>query len=259
MKDVVQSVDRALSILELLADHDEGLGTTEIGSLLDLHKSTVHRLLGTLIYKDYVTQDQASRKYKTTYKLYELGSKILGEKDLLSVSKQHTEELMKKINEVVHLVVRDGIYTVYIDKVEADNTIRMASTIGRRAPLYSTSVGKAMMAYMPLEKVDAIWKDSQVEKFTPNTIDDYGEFLEELEKVSKLGYAEDDEENEMGVRCLGAPIFNRTGQVEGAISISGPTIRVTKTRAKEIGPIVRRYADRISRELGYLGDKAHEV
>lgn len=254
MKDLVQSVDRSLSILELLADYEEGLGTTEIGERLDLHKSTVHRLLGTLIYKGYVEQLEDSKKYKTTYKLYELGSRLLVKKDLLSVSKKYSKELMEEINEVVHLVVRDGIYSVYIDKVEADNTIRMASTIGRRSTLYSTSVGKAMLAFMDPKEVEEIWKASQIEKFTTYTIDNYNDFLEELERVRKLGYAEDNEENEMGVRCLGAPIFNLRGEVEGAISISGPTIRVTKAKMKKIGPIVRKYADEISRELGYLED-----
>lgn len=251
MKDIVQSVDRTLSIMELLSDYDEGLGITEISEKVDLHKSTVHRLLTTLIYKGYVVQDKASNKYKLTLKLFELGNKRIENLNILSASKPYTKDLMQDINEVVHLVIRDGVNIVYIDKVEADNTIRMASNIGRQSPMYSTSVGKAMMAYLDEEEVEGIWKSSNIKKNTEETITDLNLFKKELEKVRLRGYAEDDEENEEGVRCIGAPVFNYHGQVEGAISISGPTIRVTKDKVEDYGRKVKRYADLISKELGY--------
>lgn len=251
MKDIVQSVDRTLSIMELLSDYDEGLGITEISEKVDLHKSTVHRLLTTLIYKGYVVQDKASNKYKLTLKLFELGNKRIENLNILSASKPYTKDLMQDINEVVHLVIRDGVNIVYIDKVEADNTIRMASNIGRQSPMYSTSVGKAIMAYLDEEEVEGIWKSSNIKKNTEKTITDLNLFKKELEKVRLRGYAEDDEENEEGVRCIGAPVFNYHGQVEGAISISGPTIRVTKDKVEDYGIKVKRYADLISKELGY--------
>lgn len=253
MKDVVQSVDRALSILELIAQYNEGLRIIEISEETDLHKSTVHRLLKTLIYKGFVEQDLNTNKYKVSLKLYQLGSKRIEDLDILDISKQYTKGLMKELNEVVHLVIRDDNYIVYIDKVEADNTIRMASTIGRRSPLYCTSVGKAMLAFMDEKEVDEIWENSNIEKLTKNTITNLEELKEELIKVKKQGYAEDDEENELGVRCIGSPVFNHKGKVEGAISISGPTIRVTKERVEEIGEIVKKYADKISKKLGYIG------
>lgn len=253
MIEVVQSVDRALSILELLSDHNDGLGITKISGRIDLHKSTVHRLLGTLIYKGYVVQDLATNKYKLTLKMFELGSKRIERMDLSAASKPYIEELMKSLNEVVHLVVRDNNDIVYIDKVEADNTIRMASTIGRRSPLYCTSVGKAMMAYMTEEEVEKIWNGSNIIKYTEFTITDLDKFKKELEKIRKNGYAVDDEENELGVRCIGAPVFNHQGEVEGAISISGPTMRVTKDKVHEFAEEVRKYAMLISRELGYKG------
>ena len=142
MIEIVQSVDRALSILEVLSDYKEGLGITDISNKIHIHKSTVHRILATLIYKGYVIQDQKTNKYMITLKLFELGNKKVKDMNLLAVSKPYTEELMKKVNEVVHLVVRENNEIVYVDKVEADNTIRMASTIGRRSPLYSTPWGK---------------------------------------------------------------------------------------------------------------------
>lgn len=251
MKNIVQSVDRALSILEVLSDYNQGLGTTEIGEKVGLHKSTVHRLLGTLIYKGYVVQDKATNKYKLTLKLFELGNKKMDSLDILTVSKPYTSELMEKVNEVVHLVIRDKNDIVYIDKVEADNTIMMVSNIGRRSPLYCTSVGKAMLAFMKEEEVKEIWENSNIQKLTKNTITDYDEFKRELDKIRANGYAEDNEEHEIGVRCVGAPVFNYRGKVEGAISISGPTIRITKDKVEDLAREVKKYAGLISRELGY--------
>lgn len=249
--EIVQSVDRTLSILELISDYNEGLGITEISEKIELHKSTVHRLLGTLIYKGYVIQDQKNNKYRLTSKLFELGNKIIEDMDILKASKDYTEALMESLNEVVHVVIRDQYDIVYIDKVEADNNIRMASKVGRRSPLYCTSVGKAILAYVDEEEVLEIWNNSKIEKFTEKTITEYDAFRKELDKIKIQGFAEDDEENEPGVRCIGAPVFNFHGEVEGAISISGPAIRVTKDKIDEIAIEVKKYANLISRELGY--------
>lgn len=251
MIDIVQSVDRALSILETISDYDDGLRITDISASVGLHKSTVHRLLGTLVYKGFVEQDLTTNKYKISLKLYELGAKRIAELDILKVSKPYTKRLMKELNEVVHLVIRDHNDIVYIDKVEADNTIRMVSTIGRRSPLYCTSVGKAILAFLDEEEVEKIWKNSNIQSLTKNTIIDYEVFKKELNKVKEQGYAEDDEENELGVRCIGAPVFNYKNEVEGAISISGPTIRVTKDKVDKIALKVKKYAGLISKELGY--------
>lgn len=253
MNDVVQSVDRALSILELLSEYDEGLRIIDISEKVDLHKSTVHRLLKTLIYKSFVEQDLVTNKYRISLKLYELGSKRIENLDILKASKPYTKTLMEKLNEVVHLVIRDGNDIVYIDKVEADNTIRMSSNIGKRSPLYCTAVGKAMLAYLDEKEVEDIWKSSNIEKLTKNTIVDFKVFKEELKKIRKEGYAVDDEENEIGVRCVGAPIFNYTGEVAGAISISGPAIRITSDMVEGIGIEVKKCSDMISKELGYKG------
>ena len=253
MIEVVQSVDRSLTILELLSEYKEGLGITEVSGKIDLHKSTVHRLIGTLMYKGFVVQDTVTNKYKISLKLYELGVRRIADLDILNASKPYTKALMEKLNEVVHLVIRDNTDIIYIDKVEADNTIRMASTIGRRSPLYCTSVGKAIVAYLPESEVKDIWENSKIVKLTENTIIDFDKFKEELEVIRKTGVAVDEEENEIGVRCIGAPVFNNKGEVEGAISISGPAIRVTKDKIEEISKEVIIYANLISKEFGYRG------
>lgn len=249
--EVVQSVDRALTILELLSGYNEGLGITDISNKIDLHKSTVHRLLGTLIYKEFVVQDSETNKYKVSLKLYELGAKRVEDADIINASKPYTKALMESLNEVVHLVIRDKNDIIYIDKVDADNTIRMASSIGKRNPMYCTSVGKAMLAFMPEEEVSRVWDNSKIEKLTYKTIVDFDRFKEELKKIKENGYAVDEEENELGVRCIGAPVFNLNGEIEGAISISGPANRVIKDKVEDYAKEVKKYADLISKELGY--------
>jgi IclR family KDG regulon transcriptional repressor len=252
MKDTVQSVTRSLSILEVLSEFHEGLGITDIAQKVGLHKSTVYRLLSTLIQKEFVIQDKETNKYKTTFKLYELGNKRIKHMDILSASKAYSKKLMESVNEVVHLVVRDDHKIVYIDKVEANNTIRMASYIGNRSPMHCTSVGKAILAYLPEKKVEEIWNKSKAKKLTANTITDLSRLTEELVNVRSKGFAVDDEENEEGVRCIGAPIFNRNAEVEGAISVSGPAIRMSEEKMETVAIEVMKYAGLISRELGYM-------
>ncbi|SNR96936.1 transcriptional regulator, IclR family [Anaerovirgula multivorans] len=251
MKDLVQSVDRALSILEVLSDYEEGMGITEISSKIDLHKSTVHRLLLTLIKKGYVEQNPNTNKYKLTLKLFELGNKSIEKMDIRTVAKPYLQQLKELTNEVVHLVVREGAEIVYIDKVESENKIRMHSRIGTKSPMYCTSVGKAIMAYLTEEEVENIWQAIEIKRFTEYTITDLKVMKETLKRIREEGYALDEEENEIGIRCIGAPIFNHIGEVCGAISISGPTIRVTKERINDFKNNILMISDKISKELGY--------
>ena len=171
--------------------------------------------------------------------------------DLLSVSKEYTK-IDGKCKRSSHLVVREGSEIVYIDKVEANNTIMMASTIGKRSPMYCTSVGKAILAHLPEKKVKEIWDNSKIVKYTDYTITDFEELKTELEDIRQKGYAVDNEENEIGVRCIGVPIFNRHGKVEAAISISGPAIRVTESKISNFSIKVMNTASLISRELGFI-------
>ena len=249
--DLVQSVDRTLTILEGLSDYSDGLGITEISERVNLHKSTVYRLLSTLIYKGYVVQDEESSKYKITFKLFELGCKKVDKLDLLKCSKPYTKMLMENVNEVVHLTIREDNEIVYIDKVEANNTISMKSRIGNRAPMYCTATGKAMLAFLPEEEVLKIWKSSKIIRLTENTITDFILYKKELQEIKKIGYAIDDEENEMGVKCVGAPILNIKGDVAGAISVSGPIHRITEDKMDFISKEVIKYANMISEEIGY--------
>lgn len=247
----VQSVDRALTLLEVLSDHEEGLGITEISTKIELHKSTVHRLLGTLINKGYVKKVGSGNKYKLTMKLFELGRKTIEKVDVIKVSRPYLEELRDSIKEVVHLVVQDGADIVYVDKVESENTIRMHSSIGKRSPMYCTSVGKALMAHMEDDEIENIWSDSNIVAYTEHTIISFEDMKAEIEKIRNQGYSVDEQENEIGVRCVGAAILDHTGSPVAAISVSGPTNRITKEKVEEIAKIAIGISEKISYELGY--------
>ena len=251
MEGKVQSVERALRIMETLAKSQDGMTITEISSKIDLHKSTIYRLLGTLIKMGYVSQNKTSSAYDITLKLFELGYDKVQKADVLSVAKPYIKELMTISKETIHLVLREKSEIIYIDKVESKNTIRMYSSIGRRSPVYCTSVGKAMLAYMEEKEIREIWEMSDIKKLTEYTITNYDRMLTELEQVRTQGYAVDEQENELGIRCIGAPIFDHNQEVVAAISISGPALRVTKERVKELGEAVKQYSLHISRELGY--------
>ncbi len=249
----VQSVDRALGILETLSINPKGLGVGEISERTGLHKSTVHRLLATLIDKGYVKQNTHCN-YQLTLKLFELGSKLVEELDMLEVARPYLSQLMECVNEVVHLVVLEGNAIVYVDKVEPDKTIRMHSRIGIRRPLYCTAVGKAILSTMEDEEVERIWENSDIKELTEYTITDLDKMKEELENIRNKGYSTDEQENELGVRCIAIPLLDYTKKAWGAISISGPVERMTDETFEKIQSSLIPIGNQIKNELGYHED-----
>ncbi len=251
MQEVVQSVERTLAIVEVLSEYDEGLGLTEISEKVDLHKSTVHRLLYTLMVKSYVEQNESTNKYRLTLKLFELGSKKVEKMNIVTIARPMLKELMEKTNEVIHLVVREGTEIVYIVKVESQNPIRMYSKIGKRSQVYCTAVGKSMLAYMTDKEVLDIWQSSKIEKLTEHTVTDFNEFKASINKVKEEGYAIDEQENEIGIRCTAASILDYKGEVCSAISISGSIISFKEEKIEEFSKLIIEYSARISKKLGY--------
>lgn len=250
-KNPVQSAERIFQVMEMLADNGE-MGLMELSAALGLHKSTVHRLLMSLIYMGYAKQDEAIQKYMLSYKVVNMASKILDRMDILQVAKPYMDRLSDLSGEAVHLVQREGNNILYIYKTEAKiGTIRMVSHVGMVHPMYCSGVGKAIMATLPEDEVKKIWNESIIEKKTEKTITDFAQMQEVLEEVKKNGYALDDEENEKGVRCIAACLYGHQKEVKYAFSISGPTSRMTRDHVKELAVDVRKVQEELSRELGY--------
>ena len=250
-KNPVQSAERIFQVMKMLAENGE-MGLMEISAALDLHKSTVHRLLMSLVYMGYAKQDETTQKYMLSYKIVNMAGKILDRMDILQVAKPYLERLSDLSGEAVHLVQREGNHILYIYKIEAKvGTIRMVSHVGMIHPMYCSGVGKAIMATLPEREVKQIWNESVIEKKTDKTVTDYDEMQKLLEEVRKNGYALDDEENEKGVRCIAACLHGYQNEVKYAFSISGPTSRMTRERVMELAVDVKKVQEELSRELGY--------
>ncbi|XJZ28258.1 IclR family transcriptional regulator [Bacillota bacterium Lsc_1132] len=253
---MIQSVDRALRIITYVSEKKEGMGVTELASLLDLNKSSVFKLLSTLAAHGFIEQDQETKKYKLGYKYLELSSMLLESIDLRTQAKPYLKELETLTNEVIHLVVYDQGEVVYIEKLEGNETLRTHSKVGKRAPVHCTSVGKVILAHLPDEEVAEIIAKKGLSRHTENTITDQKIFLNELHKVRKQGYGVEMEENEEGITCIAAPIFDHKGEITAAVSISGPSTRMTVKRLEELMPLIIETGKTISSRLGF---KSHEA
>lgn len=245
----VQSVERIFQLIEHLAAHPTGVSLQTLAGETGLAKSTVHRLLASLVGLGYVVQDEENGHYRLTLKMFELSSGIVDSMDIMGVAKAHLERLSQRTGEAVHLVIRDGRDIVYIYKTES-GPMRMASRVGLRSPLYCTGVGKAILATLPGDEVEDIWTHSNAQKLTAHTITDLEELRSQLVEVRANGYAIDDEENELGVRCVAVAIPGPDGRAESAFSISGLAPYMTPERIRRIATLALDARTDILADLG---------
>ncbi len=247
----VKSVDKACFLLDVVSEYPQGITITELAAEVEMYKSTVHRLLTTLMRRGYIEQDAQNGKYKLGYRLLDLGMRLLSSIDLRKEAADALKQLANLSNEVVHLALMDRGEIVYIDKMESDNTTRMHSRIGKRVPVHATSLGKVILAFLPEGEAQDIVMRYGMPSLTEYTICDSEVFAHVLAETRELGYAFDLEENELGVCCVAAPVFDHNGQIAAACSVSGPSNRMTRTRLYELVPIVKDCARGISERLGH--------
>jgi len=257
---LVQTIERVSSLLDILGQSPQGISIRELSARIKLPKGTTHRLLSSLSYFGYVRQDSKTRNYFLGFKLVELGNLLLSQLDLRREAEPFLRDLAERIKETVHMVFLDRGEIVYIDKVELDHNpsgLRMASRIGLRNPAHSSAVGKVLLSHLPEEELNGLIKEKGLPKRTENTITDFIQLKEHLKAVRTQGYAVDDEENEKGIRCVAAPIYNEVGRAVAAVSISGPAFQITKKMIQEIlKKEVMETALKISQRLGFSGNKA---
>ncbi|MFB6465627.1 IclR family transcriptional regulator [Cytobacillus sp. Hz8] len=251
-ENMVKSVSRALDIISIVSMKKGGLGVTEIANQMDINKSSVHRILSTLTEYGYIEQDIETGRYKLGYKFLEISSKLLDSIDLRTEARPFLQVLETVTNEVIHLVVYDQGEVVYIEKLEGNETLRMHSRVGKRAPMHCTSVGKAILAHLPTNVVLEIINRKGLPAHTNHTFTDKEEFFQELAKIKENGYALDLEENEYGIICIAVPIYDHLGRVVAAVSISGPSIRMIPNRLDELKDRLIEIGRKISERLGYV-------
>jgi IclR family KDG regulon transcriptional repressor len=246
----IQVLDRTFAIFDVLMDSGKEVGIGDLTSKLKLSKSTVHRILMNLEANRFVERAGPGGRYRLGPRLFELGTKALATLNLREEAEPCLEHLVARTGETAHFgVLRDGKVTSLFN-VQTKRSLGTASTVGRRIPIYCTSLGKSILAFHPKNEAETIIRKCQFRACTQNTITRPSLLMVELEKIRKRGYALDDEEFEIGLRCIGAPVRNHLGVVIGAISIAGPTIRVTKKRVPGLAKSVIQAAEELSRRLG---------
>jgi IclR family transcriptional regulator, acetate operon repressor len=245
----VQALDRALSLLRLVADSD-GSTLTELSQRAGMAPSTAHRLLLTLESQRFVENQQGSGDWVVGVEAFRIGSAFIRRTKVASIGREKMRELMEGCGETVNLGIADDGDVVFISQVETHEPIRAFFRPGTRGPLHASSIGKALLAYMSSQTVRQILQKKGLAGFTPNTIIDPKKLSAELDSIRKRGWAVDDEEKTPGMRCVAAPVFDVLGEAVAAISISGPTVRMTLDRTGELGPQILRAADAITRSIG---------
>jgi DNA-binding IclR family transcriptional regulator len=247
------AVERALAMLEIVALEPDSLSNAEISRKLKIPKSSASYILRTLEKQGYLNRKPETGKYHIGLKILSLGREALTGLDVREAALPIMRRLMRKTEITCHLAILDGPVAVYIEKVEPEGFIKMDTWVGRRMPVHATSVGKALAAYVPEEQLQAIIKERGMERRTPKTITTLPRLLKELEKIRVQGYAVDDEENNMGARCLGVPIFNQDGLVEASFGLSGTIHQVNSQTIPRILEALKDAARQASEQLGYRG------
>ena len=245
------AVERALAMLEAVAQEPEGLSNAEISRKLKMPKSSASYILRTLETQAYLNRDPETGKYRVGLKILSLSRGALSGIDVREVALPVMRHLMAKTHLTCHLAILDGPDAVYIEKVEPDGFLRVDTWVGRRMRVHATSVGKALVAFIPEERLEKILSERGMEKRTPKTITNLPRLLKELEKVRAQGYAVDDEENNLAARCVGAPVFNQQGAIEASLGLSGTTNQVNAHTMPRIVEALKDAARHISMQLGY--------
>lgn len=233
---LVQSVDRALRIIEFLAENPTGAGITEISKSLGLSKGTVHRLISTLKERDFAYQSSNTELYRLSYKILYLYNCISNNIDMFKVSRPIIRKFADKVDATVHLVTLDEKRSniVYIDRIEPMNSQKlfvMSSRVGKKAPCYCTAAGKMLLSQYSDDEIRDIMKGEEYKTYTDKTIKNIDEFLEEIHKVRKQGYALDENEYDHGIICISIPIYNSNDKIDFAMSVTG---LILYTKAEEL-------------------------
>lgn len=254
----ITSLQRGLRMLQLMGQGGRGLPASEIAKLSALPVSTVHRFLVNLEAGGFLAKDEFNN-YHLGVACVSLGQAAREQLDVRKASFAHLEQLNRSTRETVHLTVRHKLTAVYIEKMESPEPLRIHSRIGASVPLYCTAVGKVMLAYLDPEEQERVVNELELRRFTENTVGSIQELKAQLARVRKDGFACDMEEHEPHIRCIAAPIMDHAGAVNASLSVTGPAVRMSTNRLREIAPLVREAGLKISQELGFMGKATRPV
>lgn len=247
----VQSVNRAISILQVLAAESSGLGIVEISQRIKLPVSTVHRIITTLVDRRIVAQDVHTGHYKVGVASFEIGTAFLRQVRIGEVAWSRMDELSRLTRETVNLAVRDGKHATYVDQVQSDRELRVMPRTGARLPLYCTGVGKVFLAGLDREECHGLLSSIELKPRTVHTRTTVDEIMGELINIQTRGYSVNDQELQLGVRCVAAPIINHEGRTCAAISVTGSPSHLFGPHLDLVVENLCRVTMEISEQLGY--------
>ena len=245
----IGSIAKAFRVIELLVVKKE-YELRELSKRAGLQKTTVHRILLTLQDLGYVKQNPDNRKYRATVKFFELGQAVIRHTGLIDTARPHMVELSRDAGESVNIGTLDGIDAVCIDRVEGKNPLKVDQPIGSRYPGYVSAFGKAMLAFLPADETALLLADHKLIRLTNKTMRSRAALNADLKESRLRGFAIDDEEAVLGIRCIGAPIFSHSDRIVAGISIAAPVFRLGTKKIPRLSRLVMRAASRISKDLG---------
>ena len=247
----MKSLLKAIDTIDAVAEAGN-VGIRELSSITGFPPSTIHRIVTTLVKKNYFQQDPVTRRYSLSFRFLELGSRYQQQTHLTAIALPHLEQLMAATRESVNLAVRDGDSMVYLDIVQSNYAkLQLFTQPGARVPLYATGVGKLFLSRMDASELEAYLERARPTPYTPHTLIEKDMILKDLERIRSRGYSVDNEEMEQGVRCVAALIFDHQGKPAASVSISGAAMRVIPDRVSQFGNLVKACATAISRLLGF--------
>lgn len=246
----LSSVANSIRLLKAFSDEEYEIGISQLAKQLKLAKSTVHRLASTLMEAGMLEQNAESGKYRLGLVVFEMGALVRRQMDYSTEARPYLTMLRERTGETVHLAILDQTSIIYINYLASRQVIRMSTELGMRKPAYCTGEGKALVAFQQPEVIEQIIS-AGLQEHTAKTITNPAALRKELVAIRARGYAIDDEECELGMRCIAAPVRDHTGKVIAATGVAGPTQRLTKKKLSAYAPDVVGAADAISQRLGY--------
>jgi DNA-binding IclR family transcriptional regulator len=241
----IQSLARGLKILDILGQAQAGASITELAEALGVDKASASRLVATLVNYGYAEKDPQTRRFHLGPQVVPLSRSVLARLSMREAAKPFLRELMQRTGECAHLAVPAQGKVLYIDQVESPATLRVNAQVGTMNPMHCTALGKVLLAFGDMEL------PATLESFTPHTLTDPDRLRKNLEQVCAQGYAVDDEEFDLGVRCIAVPVFDFRGRPSGSIGISGPTTRVTPERLPEMAAVVIEIGKALSERMSF--------
>lgn len=251
---LIQSVSHAIDILESFTRSDKELGVTELSKRLGLHKNNVFRLLATLEHRGYIEQNRETENYRLGPKTLQLGSIFIEQRECRRQARPVLESLMAATGETAVVAVLRANKVIYMDSVESNRTVRAISRVGAMLPAHATAVGKAQLAFLPSAEIDRLYPDQALQELTPRSLKTRDALLRDLQASRTREYAMENEECDLDVRGIAAPVRDFSGNVIAAVGIVAPSGRLADERlaAEDVIARVQDAALAISAKLGYI-------